>query len=81
MLRAGLEPDEPGEVASFDDLRWLLAQGALQGRDVRLVIAGASGSTTRDVVLPFEQDRASEMDADLFRTHRHRRSVDPAGDG
>jgi len=67
VLRAALEPDSPGEVASFDDLRWLLAQGALQGRDVRLVVAAGSGATTRDVVLGFENERANDVDADLFR--------------
>ena len=67
VLQAALEPDSPGDVASFDDLRWLLAQGALQGRDVRLVVAAGSSAATRDVVLAFENDRASDVDADLFR--------------
>ncbi len=67
VLRASLEPDAPDDVSSFDDLRWLLAQGALQGRDVRLVVAHGSGSTTRDVLLAFAQDRADDVDAELFR--------------
>ena len=67
VMRAAMEPDSEADVASFDDLRWLLAQGALQGRDVRLVVATGSGSTTRDITLPFEQNRSNDVDADLFR--------------
>lgn len=67
VLRAGLEPAAPDDVASFDDLRWLLAQGALEGRDVRLVIADAQGGAGRDVVFHFEAERSSDVDAELFR--------------
>ncbi len=67
VLRASLQPDAPAELASFDDLRWMLTQGALQGRNVRLVLATGSGATTRDVELPFEQQRANDVDANLFR--------------
>jgi len=67
VLRAAMEPDAEGDVASFDDLRWLLAQGALKGRDVRLVVATGSGSTTRDITWGFEQNRSDDVDAGLFR--------------
>ena len=67
VLRAGMDTDEPEPVSSFDDLRWMLAKGALQKQDVRLVLATGSGSATRDVVLQLGQTDTQEVDAQLFR--------------
>ncbi len=67
VLRAGFDADEPSEVVSFEDLRWLLARGAVQRRDVRLVVASASGAATREVLLQLGQSGASDVDAQLFR--------------
>ena len=67
VLRAGFDTDEPATVLSFDDLRWLLAQGALQKQDVRLVVANGSGTATRDVLLHLAQSGEHDVDADLFR--------------
>ncbi len=67
VLRAGMEADEPAPVASFDDLRWMLAKGALQKQDVRLVLATGSGSKTRDVLLHLGQTDTQDVDAQLFR--------------
>ena len=82
--RAGLRGEELVQQASFDgeplqvvrsfeDLRWRLTQGALNGRDVRLAVsqdAAASASTesaTREVVLRLGELNASDADAQLFR--------------
>ncbi len=67
VLRAGLDTDKPAPVLSFDDLRWMLAKGALQKQDVRLVLAAGSGSATRDVLLHLGQTATHDVDAQLFR--------------
>jgi len=67
VLRMAIGSQELGDVASFDDLRWQLAQGALQGNDVRLVLGTGSGVVTRDVTLGFARQRANDVDAELFR--------------
>ncbi len=48
----GFEGDELQPLESFDDLRWLLTQGALDGRDVRLQVTQAPGGRSREVLLP-----------------------------
>ncbi len=68
VLQAGFDADDPVQVLSFEDLRWLLARGALQRRDVRLVLASAKGGSTREVLLPLGQSEASDVDVKLFRT-------------
>ena len=67
VLRAGLDADEPEPVRSFDDLRWLLAKGALQKQDVHLVLASSLGKASRDVLLHLGQTDTHEVDAQLFR--------------
>jgi regulator of sigma E protease len=58
---------DPVEVASFDDLRWQLAQAALHGQDVRLVLGVGAGARTREVTLGFAAQPANDVDAELFR--------------
>ena len=57
-----LEPLE-----SFDDLRWLLTRGALDGRDVRLQVDSGPGGRQREVLLPLAGLDAREVDARLIR--------------
>ena len=38
VQQAGFEGDDLQAVRSFEDLRWLLTRGALDGRDVRLAL-------------------------------------------
>ncbi len=59
---AALEP-----VASFDALRWLLVQGALDNRDVRLELATSAQGARREVVMGLAALDAQEADARLFR--------------
>ncbi len=52
---------------SFDDLRWLLTRGALDGRDVRLQVDSGPGGRQREVLLPLAGIDAREVDASLIR--------------
>ena len=54
-------------VHSFDDLRWRLAQAALQGQDVTLVLGPGDRAATREVLLPLAQMGVRDVDASLFR--------------
>ncbi len=67
VQRAGFDGDEPDAVASFEDLRWLLAQGALKQRDVRLVLSSARGDAAYDRVLRLSRVDTQDVDAQLFR--------------
>ena len=75
--RAAFDGEELQPVRSFEDLRWRLMQGALNGRNVRLALsdgtarAGSSANSadapTKEVVLNFTNFDAREVDAQLFR--------------
>ena len=68
MVQAGgFEGEALEHLDSFDDLRWLLTQGALDGRDVRLQVSLASGGRSREVLLPLSVLGAREADANLAR--------------
>jgi len=67
ILRAAEGVDALGDVASFDDLRWVLAQAALHGRDVRLEFEREPGARSREVILPLQAQPSSDVDAALFR--------------
>jgi len=63
IVRAGFEGDSLQPVRSFEDLRWLLTRGALDGHDVRLEVEGAS----RQPLLQLSSIPVREADAQLFR--------------
>jgi regulator of sigma E protease len=76
--RAGLRGGERVESAAFDgealrplrsfeELRWLLTRGALDGRDVRLQLALPGRGTTGETVLALSRLESREADAQLFR--------------
>ena len=73
VLQAGFDDEALQDVRSFEDLRWRLTQGALSGRDVRLVVgsdaASAAGAPTADrsVLLKLSELNAADADAQLFR--------------
>lgn len=67
VQQAAFEGDAFEAVRSFEDLRWRLTQGALDGRDVQLVLGGEKLGSTRTVQLPLSQLGAAEADAQLFR--------------
>lgn len=66
VAQAGFEGEALRNVDSFEDLRWLLTRGALDGRDVRLVVDGRQGSG-RELLLGLSQLQGTDADAQLFR--------------
>ena len=67
VQQAALEGDALEAVRSFEDLRWRLTQGALNGRNVQLVLASPEQSATRTIELPLSQLGAADADTQLFR--------------
>ena len=70
VREAGFEGEAMEQVRSFEDLRWRLMQGALNGRNLHLRIVNNSSGTnpsTRDALLVFQDFNASEVDAQFFR--------------
>ena len=65
------------KVRSFEDLRWRLMQGALNGRNVRLAVSDGAVQTknvatsadapVREFVLNFQNFDVREVDAQMFR--------------
>jgi regulator of sigma E protease len=60
--KAGFQGDAAQPVRSFEDLRWLLTRGALDGYDVRLELADG-----REAVLALSSIQSADADAQLFR--------------
>ncbi len=67
VLRAGLVDGEMNEMESFEDVRWLLTKGALDGNDVRLEIADSLSSNSRELVLRLSGLETREASAELFQ--------------
>ena len=67
VQRAGFDGDDLQVVESFEDLRWFLTRGALEGRDVRLEVNGRPGGGSGDVLLKLSDLDARDADAQLFR--------------
>jgi regulator of sigma E protease len=66
VQRAALGSDELEPVRSFEDLRWLLTRGALEGESVRLDVQPQNGAH-RELVLDMSKIDSREADAQLFR--------------
>jgi len=60
-----LGSDAPQPVQSYEDLRWAVTQGVLQGEDVLLTLTGRS-QAEREVLLKLSALQVSEVDASLF---------------
>lgn len=67
VLKAAFDGEELQPVHSFEDLRWRLTQGALDGRDLTLLLAGDSEGSARQVLLPLSRLDSPEADTQLFR--------------
>lgn len=65
--RAALEGDELQDIESFDDLRWFLTRGALQGHDVQLEVSRPPKKTVSLVSLKLSDLAARDADAQLFK--------------
>ena len=66
VQRAALGSAELEPVRSFEDLRWLLTRGALEGESVRLDVQPQNGAH-RELVLDMSKIDSREADAQLFR--------------
>jgi regulator of sigma E protease len=66
VARAGFD-GELDPVQSFEDLRWRITRGALDGRDLTIEIAGEGGRPAREIVLPLSRIAAKDADAQMFR--------------
>lgn len=64
---AAFAGDELEPVESFEQLRWMLTRGALDGRDLRLQVAQGEGGATREVKLELSALETRDADARLFR--------------
>ncbi len=59
-----------GEVEplqTFEELRWRITRGALDGRDLTLEVAGGGQGAARRLVLPLSRMQAKDADAQMFR--------------
>ena len=66
--QAAFAGDELQAVRSYEDLRWRLTRGALEGHDLQLQLrSGDAGSSSRTVLLELSQFDAASADAQLFR--------------
>ena len=65
--RAALEGEELQVIESFDDLRWFLTRGALEGHDVQLEISRPPDKNGALVALKLSDLDARDADAELFR--------------
>jgi regulator of sigma E protease len=65
--QAGFSDEELVAVQSFEDLRWLLTRGALDGRDVRFSYVTKPGSAPQQVELKLSSIQTKEADAKLVR--------------
>ncbi|HET8747283.1 MAG TPA: RIP metalloprotease RseP, partial [Ramlibacter sp.] len=64
---AALEGDAVEPVRSFEELRWLLTRGALDGRDLRITLGREGSGGRSEVLLPLSQLDARDADAQLLR--------------
>ena len=65
--RAGFDGGELEEIESFEEIRWFLTRGALEGQDVRLVVSGSARANRSEVLLALSGMQARDVDAQLFR--------------
>lgn len=70
VRRAAFDDEGFEDVRSFENLRWRLTQGALNGHDVRLLVSDdsvAKDAPVHEVVLKLADLKVSDADAQLFR--------------
>ncbi len=67
VRRAATGDDELVPMRSFEELRWVLTQGALDGERVRLELQNTPSSSPREVVMDLSVLDVRDADAQLFR--------------
>ncbi len=66
ITQAGFDGDL-SPVQSFEDLRWRMTRGALDGHDLTLEVAGEGGKPARTLVLPLSRLETRDADPQMFR--------------
>jgi regulator of sigma E protease len=66
VVRSALDGEMELEVRSFEDLRWQLTRGALEGQDVRLWARGDKAGTEREFLLRLSALESRDVDARMF---------------
>lgn len=66
IMQAGFDGDL-SPVQSFEDLRWRMTRGALDGHDLTLEVAGEAGRPARQLVLPLSRMETKDADPQMFR--------------
>ncbi|MGJ7531739.1 MULTISPECIES: RIP metalloprotease RseP [Variovorax] len=66
ITQAGFD-GELSPVQSFEDLRWRMTRGALDGHDLTLEVAGEAGRPARQLVLPLSRMETKDADPQMFR--------------
>ena len=64
----GFDGDELQKIRSFEDVRWILTRGALEGQDVRLKISASGRAGGNEVLLKLGEMETADANAELFRT-------------
>jgi regulator of sigma E protease len=67
VLAAGLEGEDLQDVRSFEDLRWLLTQAAIEGQNLVLHLQSRPQSAEQAHILELVQFKSSEVDAQLLQ--------------
>jgi regulator of sigma E protease len=66
VIQAGFDGEDLDEVVSFDELRWLLTRGALEGKNVRVLMRRDDRNGEFEATLPLATLDARDADARLF---------------
>lgn len=67
VLAAGRDDEDVAPVRSFEDLRWLITQAAVQSQDLRLQVRPAQGGAPQSRLLPLSQWDVAQIDAGLMQ--------------
>ena len=67
VVAANSDGQDPVEIQSFEDFRWLLMRSAVDRQDLTLHLADSRGGNQRQLLLPLAALEARDADAALFR--------------
>lgn len=66
-VRAVQSDGEEQPLRSFDDIRWVLTEAVIGGRDVQLHVTDPEGKRARSVFLPLSSIQTADVDAALLQ--------------
>ncbi len=67
VKRAGMDGDSTLDIASYEELRWLMTRAALDSRDLMLFVGVLDGAKERQFRLPLSGLKKREIDAEFFQ--------------